>query len=157
MIRNSQTDWGAVSRLFHWLAAGLVLFLIVHGWWMTEFPPREARFTHYSWHASIGYGAVALMLLRILWQWMNPAPAMPATTPAWEQIAALISHWGVYLLVFAASFSGWALAGTFRGPSSISGGIPGVRLVLPFLAPGIERVVHHHAVHEHLVIVLEIA
>ena len=34
--------------------------------------------------------------------------------------------------------------------------IPRVSLVPPLLAPGVERVVHHHAVLEHLVVVLEV-
>src|SRR5256885_14147497 len=40
---------------------------------------------------------------------------------------------------------------------TVGRGIPGVPLFLPRLAPGIERVVHHHACLEHLVVVGEVA
>src|SRR5256885_15974981 len=40
---------------------------------------------------------------------------------------------------------------------TVGRGIPGVHLFLPRLAPGIERVVHHHACLEHLVVVGEVA
>lgn len=116
MIRNTSSTWGAVSRLFHWSAGALVLVLVVHGFWMTEFAAREGRFGHYQAHASVGYGLMALMLLRLLWRWANEVPALPAPTPRWERIAAHAGHWGLYLLTLAAALSGWALAGTLRQP-----------------------------------------
>ena len=36
--------------------------------------------------------------------------------PRWERIAAHASHIGLYLLMFASTLTGWALAGTFRTP-----------------------------------------
>src|SRR6266513_662274 len=44
-----------------------------------------------------------------------------------------------------------------RTVSSIGLRIPCVHLLLAFLAPGVERVVHHRSVLQHLVIVLKIA
>src|SRR5438445_4798679 len=41
--------------------------------------------------------------------------------------------------------------------SAIGLRVPRVHFLLSFLAPGVERVVHHHAVLQHLVVVLEIA
>ena len=49
------------------------------------------------------------------------------------------------------------LGGVLLQSSAIRSRIPRVRLVPPFPAPGVERVVHHHAVLQHLVVVLEIA
>jgi cytochrome b561 len=36
--------------------------------------------------------------------------------PRWERIAAHAGHIGLYVLMLAASVTGWALAGTFRNP-----------------------------------------
>jgi len=69
MLRNTSSTWGAVSKSFHWLAAALVLYLVVHGFWMTEFAARSEHFGHYQTHASVGYGLIAFMLLRLLWRW----------------------------------------------------------------------------------------
>src|SRR5258708_12217128 len=55
------------------------------------------------------------------------------------------------------------LKGTARGLcswlglfSAVRDGVPGVNLFLSRLAPRVERVVHHHACLQHLVVVLEI-
>ena len=116
MLGNQSTRWGTVARAFHVVGALLILWLIIHGWWMTEFPPREMRLYHYSWHASFGYALLALTVLRLLWRWLNVVPDAPTGSTALERAAAHIGHWGLYLLMFAASVAGWALAGTFRGP-----------------------------------------
>ena len=81
--------------------------------------PRPERFANYTWHAAIGYDLLALLVLRLLWRWMNPVPAMPGDLKRWEVIAARSGHIGLYVLLFAASFSGWALAGTFKRPMAL--------------------------------------
>jgi cytochrome b561 len=115
MLSNTATTWGSVAKALHWIAAALILFLLIHGWIMVALP-RPMRFPNYGWHASVGYTTLALMLVRILWRWMNAVPALPADAPRWETIAAHAGHAGLYMLIFAASFSGWALAGTMRRP-----------------------------------------
>jgi len=116
MTRNSIIGWGWPSKLFHWAAALAILILLLHGWWMTHMTPRPERAANYAWHAAIGYDLLALLILRLLWRWMNPVPAMPATLKPWEVMAARAGHIGLYLLMFAATLSGWALAGTGRRP-----------------------------------------
>jgi cytochrome b561 len=115
-IRNTTTRWGAAARFFHWAGAIAILYLLVHGYWMTHFAPRPERLASYATHASVGYALIAFMLARLLWRAANPVPALPAGSPAWERLAALAGHWGLYLLTFAAALTGWALAGTFRTP-----------------------------------------
>ncbi|MGC2518688.1 MAG: cytochrome b [Burkholderiales bacterium] len=116
MIGNTKAAWGWASQAFHWIGAALVLVLLAHGEWMADFAPREVRFEHYLWHASVGYALLALVILRLLWRWTNAVPELPRTAPAWERVAAHLSHWGLYVLILAASLSGWALAGTFSRP-----------------------------------------
>jgi cytochrome b561 len=55
-------------------------------------------------------------VIRLLWRWINPVPAMPADLKRWEVIAAKSGHAGLYVLLFTASITGWGLAGTFRNP-----------------------------------------
>ncbi len=115
MIGNSATAWGAVSRFLHWVAAVVIVVLVAHGWWMTEFAPRDARIAHYAWHASVGYALLALMFARLFWRLGNVVPGLPAMY-AWERAASATGHWLLYALIFAAAFTGWALSGTLRQP-----------------------------------------
>lgn len=119
MLNNTATAWGFMSKTLHWLAAALILFLLIHGWIMVGLP-REMRFGNYSWHASFAYATLVLMTVRLLWRWISAVPALPAGAARWEVIAARAGHAGLYLLIFAGSFSGWALAGTMRRPLDAS-------------------------------------
>jgi cytochrome b561 len=116
MMRNSDAKWGWPAQAMHWLAGALILLLLFHGWWMVEVQDRALRFEHYGGHASLGYALLALMILRLAWRWLNAVPALPPESPRWMRIGARSSHLGLYVLILAASVSGWALAGTFRRP-----------------------------------------
>ena len=37
MLGNRSDAWGLPMRVMHGIGMGLVLILIIHGWWMTEF------------------------------------------------------------------------------------------------------------------------
>ncbi|MBX9773772.1 MAG: cytochrome b [Xanthobacteraceae bacterium] len=138
MLRNTQAEWGWPSKALHWVGALAVLVLLVHGWWMVHMAPRPERFANYTWHAAIGYDLLVLLVLRLLWRWMNPVPAMPADLKRWEVIAAKAGHISLYVLLFAASISGWALAGTFRRPMALDlFGIP-----IPQLVANQDRALH---------------
>ncbi len=139
MIGNSATAWGWPAKLLHWLGAILILLLLGHGWWMTHFAPRPDRLAHYAGHAGLGYDFMALLVLRLLWRWTHPAPALPAGTPRWEQIAAHASHHGLYLLMLVVTVTGWALAGTIRTPLSKDAfGLP-----VPLIYASQERAMHN--------------
>jgi cytochrome b561 len=118
MVRNSTTNWGWPAKLLHWIAALAIIVLLAHGWWMTHMTARPDRFVNYSWHAALGYDLLVLLVLRLLWRWANPVPALPADLKRWERVAALSGHIGLYILMLAASLTGWALAGTLRTPIS---------------------------------------
>ena len=137
MLRNSQTGWGWPAKVLHWVGALAVLVLLLHGWWMVHMAPRPERFANYTWHAAIGYDLLALLVLRVLWRWMNPVPAMPGDLKRWEVIAARSGHIGLYVLLFAASLSGWALAGTFKRP-----------MALDLLGLPIPQIVRDRALHD---------
>lgn len=116
MTKNTADSWGWPAKWLHWTGAAVIAILLLHGWWMTHVPPRTERLANYAWHAAIGYDFLVLVVLRLLWRWLNAVPALPADTKPWERIAAHLGHVGLYVLMFAVSLSGWALAGTFLIP-----------------------------------------
>jgi cytochrome b561 len=115
-FRNSAAGWGLVARLFHWLSALAILFLVGYGWWMTHLLERAGRLGHYQLHSLIGWYVLLLIGLRLVWRAGNPAPALPEELPRWERAAAHAAHWILYALMFAVSISGWMVADTFRQP-----------------------------------------
>jgi cytochrome b561 len=117
MVRNTRDDWGWPARLLHWLGAVLILLLLAHGWGMTHLAPRgPERLAHYAGHAKLGYDFLALLVLRLLWRWTHEVPPLPDGLAPWERAAAHLGHFGLYVLMFATTLSGWAMAGTGRTP-----------------------------------------
>ena len=70
-LRNTGTAWGPVAKLFHWLGALLIFFLIAHGWWMTHLAARAGRLEQYGLHATVGYYLLLLIALRLAWRFGN--------------------------------------------------------------------------------------
>jgi cytochrome b561 len=118
MVRNTSTLWGWPAKLLHWIGAIAILVLLIHGWWIVHMAAGPDRIANYNWHVALGYDVLAFLVLRLLWRWANPVPALPSDLQRWERIAARSGHVGLYVLTFGASLSGWALAGTFRNPMS---------------------------------------
>jgi cytochrome b561 len=114
MIRNSSAAWGWPAIVLHWLGAALIVVLLAHGWWMTHFAPRPDRLANYGPHAALGYDFLALLILRLLWRWINLVPSLEGQV--WERYAAKAAHIALYVLMLACALTGWALAGTFRNP-----------------------------------------
>jgi cytochrome b561 len=150
MIRNSTTAWGWPAIVLHWLGAALIIVLLAHGWWMTHMTPRPERLANYNLHAAIGYDFLTLLILRLLWRWLNPVPALEGA--AWERYAARAGHILLYVLMFACSLTGWLLAGTFRNP--LDHDLLG--LALPLLANS-ERAAHRLYEEAHMILAYALA
>ena len=102
---------GRLARGFHWVLGITIIGMIAYGWWMNHFPERPDRFFYRSIHADIGYLVLLLMVLRLIWRAVNPAPALSADTPRWQRIAAQISHWALYAVTILVAMLGWAHSG----------------------------------------------
>jgi cytochrome b561 len=85
--------------------------MLAYGWWMNHFPARPDRFFYRSIHADIGYMLLVSMVLRIVWRWINPVPAMPAGTTPLQRVVARINHGALYLATFVVIMLGWAHSG----------------------------------------------
>jgi cytochrome b561 len=100
---------------------------------------RGARLPNYGLHADLGYILLVVVVIRLVWRWMEATPDLPADSRPWERWAAHAVHWGLYALMLAGSLTGWALAGTFRQPfNRMLGGL----IEVPSLVASQDRVVH---------------
>ena len=109
MIRNTPDSWGAAAKFFHWTTAVLVFAQIVLGWAAVSwrFSPMKAHL--YVWHKSLGMLLLAWVLLRLMWRFVNPTPALPCAMPAWESRCARMSYMLLYAVLIAMPLTGWIL------------------------------------------------
>ncbi|QIR15181.1 cytochrome b [Shewanella aestuarii] len=107
MLRNSQSRYGLVTILIHWLSAFAVLGLFALGFWMVDL-------TYYSsWyrtaphiHKSIGILLLILTGFRILWRLMSVKPDAIKSHKSWEKQSAHWAHRLIYTLLVAIMVSG---------------------------------------------------
>jgi cytochrome b561 len=114
MIRNTTSSWGIVARSFHWILGITILGMVAFGWWMDHIPARPDRYFYRSIHADIGYLVLALTVLRLIWRIMNPTPALPVETLAWQRVAAQVNHWALYVTILVVTMLGWAHSGAHQ-------------------------------------------
>jgi cytochrome b561 len=114
MIRNTTASWGGVSRWFHWILGAAIIGMIGYGWWMDHIPARADRLFYRSIHADIGYVILLATVIRLIWRSVNPTPALPASTPRWQRIAAGISHWALYGVTIVVAMLGWVYSGAHK-------------------------------------------
>jgi cytochrome b561 len=150
---NSKTSWGWPARTLHWLGAVIILVLLAHGWWMTHMTPRPDRLANYAWHAALGYDFMVLIVLRLIWRWLNPVPELPVDSKAWERLAAHTAHWSLYVLMLVVSVTGWLVATTFRVP--ITKDLLGIDL--PAIVTTVERPMRQLIEGSHMVLAYVLA
>ena len=94
----------------HWLIAAVIGVAYVLGSYMVDLKISPAKLQYFSWHKWLGITVLAFAVLRLLWRLTHKPPALPASTPHWQTLAASAGHWALYALLFAIPLSGWAFS-----------------------------------------------
>lgn len=98
--RNTKTSYGSVAKWFHWAIFFLLLFQVIYGYFLDDFPKDYQPFV-YNTHKLLGLLILLIMVLRLIWALMNPKPAMPIGTLIWQRWAERFVHAGLYIVVIA--------------------------------------------------------
>jgi cytochrome b561 len=120
-IRNTTVRWGALTQFFHWTIVALILVQWVLAEAAEDMPLGMEKFATLARHKSIGITIFALALLRLLWRWMNPTPELPTTLKPYQRRLAHLTHYGLYVLLFAQPISGWIMSSAANFPVSYFG------------------------------------
>lgn len=110
--RDSAEGWGWVTRLLHWGMAGLILFQLGLGIWMTrDWQGLVTRFELTQTHKSWGVVIFVLALIRLGWRATGGArPALPAALSGWQRYVARVGHVALYVLMIGLPLTGWVQA-----------------------------------------------
>lgn len=104
LISNS-TRYGAVAQSFHWLTVVFVgaAYLIGEGGPESRVYADE-RATQLGWHETFGMLVLLILVLRLVWRLVEPAPQDPPM-PGWMRILSKLVHWLLYALLAAVPLS----------------------------------------------------
>jgi cytochrome b561 len=96
--------------VLHWLLALAIIGELFIGMFVLSETPNNDPFklVALKMHMSIGIGILAFMLLRFLVRWRSARPTEADISNATLNRLGGLTHWTLYILVFAPCFSGLA-------------------------------------------------
>ncbi len=111
MYTNSDSQFGRVSKVIHWLAAIAIFTLFGVGLWMVELTYYDSLYqTAPHYHKSVGVLVGLLMVIRVLWMLRAGKPKPLVSHQTWEVVLSKLTHVLLYLLVFAIVASGYLIS-----------------------------------------------
>lgn len=112
-LSNTEQGYGLVAVLLHWGMALLLCGLIGLGLYMVWLPDvgfDQEKILLILVHKAIGMAALAGALLRLGWRACNALPALAASLPQEQQVAARFVHLVFYALMIALPMTGWLMS-----------------------------------------------
>lgn len=130
-LRNTENSFGSIAKFFHWLIALCIIGLIIVGLTMVNITDKPLKMQIFNYHKLFGLTVLALVILRILWRWVNIVPKLPASMPRWEFALESAVKFALYFCILLMPISGWIF-------SSAAGYYPHIGNIV-FAAPGIPK------------------
>jgi YVTN family beta-propeller protein len=124
------------AMLLHWAIGALLVAQIAFGFALDDLAPRgtPARAGVINLHKSCGLLLFALVVLRLGWRLMHPAPPWPASMPAWQRLAATWGHRALYGAMLLLPLAGYVASNFSRHGVKVFG------LALPPWGPDLPAV-----------------
>ncbi|NNE51093.1 MAG: cytochrome [Sulfitobacter sp.] len=112
VLSNTESHYGSVTKIFHWLTALLILSLIPLGWYANQLPyETDAELARKAWffsvHKTLGVATFFVALTRIIWSISQPKPGLLNADKPTESFAAETVHWLLYAALVIVPLSGW--------------------------------------------------
>ena len=113
-LKNSLTEYGFISKIFHWLSAAVLFAQIPLGFYLVDLDFSEKRLFIENVHVTIGLGIFYLTILRLIYKLFNPTPALGNSVFIGQRVIAKLNHILLYLSILVITISG-ALKKLFNG------------------------------------------
>lgn len=110
-MKNTADSYGWLAKLLHWVIALMLVGIVYAGLTFNGMERGPERGELAALHKSVALLLLLLMTFRLIWKFMNPRPAAPATTPAWQKSAATLTHWALYVAVYFQLTAGVLVSG----------------------------------------------
>ena len=104
--RNTSTEWGGVTQIFHWGMFLLIVGQFTLAYTMIELPGSPQKMALYTWHKQMGLSLLFLVFLRLWWRKINPIPKESKIAPPWDRVLSIANIWILYILMFLMPLSG---------------------------------------------------
>lgn len=96
------------ARLIHWTMGILVLLMIPVGFLMVrDGLGRSLQNTLFISHKNIGVLLLILIFVRLIYRWRNPPVLVPVALPKVQELAAHLTHLGLYAMLLIMPIAGY--------------------------------------------------
>ena len=113
-LTNNITEYGSISKIFHWLSAAVLLIQIPLGFYLVDLDFGEKRLTIESIHVLLGLSIFYLIILRLTYKLFNPTPSLSNSIFPGQKMLAKLNHIFLYISIIIISISG-SLKKLFNG------------------------------------------
>jgi len=105
---NSRESYGRIARWLHWGTALLFLLAycaVYYRHWFTEKRTPE-NLVALDLHLSAGISVGVIVILRIIWRFMNEQPTLESG-PRWQHVMAHVAHYALYAIMILMPLTGY--------------------------------------------------
>ena len=113
-LTNTLTEYGTISKIFHWLSAAVLIIQIPLGFYLVDMDFSEKRLTVESLHVTLGISIFYLTLFRLIYKTFNPTPPLKNSIFAGQKFIAKLNHYLLYISILIITMSG-ALKKLYNG------------------------------------------
>ena len=106
ILTNSLTEYGFISKVFHWLSAAVLIIQIPLGFFLVDMDFSEKRLTIESIHVILGLSIFYLTLLRLIYKLFNPTPSLGNNIFPGQRLIAKLNHILLYVSIIIITTSG---------------------------------------------------
>lgn len=122
MLKNDETTYGWLAILLHWVVALVVFGLFGLGLYMTSLGYYDPLYRSLpQLHKGVGVLLFFIVVLRLVWRWINPRPRPEPGLSRFERTASEVVHGLLYLLLFAIMCSGYLISTADGRPIEVFG------------------------------------
>jgi cytochrome b561 len=111
---NNLTEYGSISKIFHWLSAAVLIIQIPLGFYLVDLDFNEKRLTIENIHVLLGLSIFYLTVLRLIYKLFNPTPPLSNSIFPGQRLIAKLNHVFLYITIIMVTISG-ALKKLFNG------------------------------------------
>ena len=111
---NNLTEYGSISKIFHWLSAAVLLIQIPLGFYLVGLEFDEKKLAIENLHVVLGLSIFSLTLLRLVYKIFNPTPSLKNSIFPGQRLIAKLNHAFLYISILTITISG-ALKKLFNG------------------------------------------
>ena len=113
-LTNNLTEYGFISKVFHWLSAAVLMIQIPLGFYLVDLEFSEKRLTLENIHVIIGIFVFYITILRLAYKIFNPTPKLLNSIFPGQKIIAQLNHIFLYISILVITISG-ALKKLYNG------------------------------------------